>query len=174
MKERFQNAETFRDFLATVQSHEALWHQIHERAQLSPEIRKIAEAVRGRWHLLVLAEDWCGDAVHVLPYLARLEEASPAFEVRILSRDENSDLMDAHLTAGTRSIPVVIILDGDFNEVGWWGPRPVPLQELFLREIKPLPKEERFPRIRAWFARDRGRTTLKEILGRIPAVVGSP
>ena len=55
--------------------------------------------------------------------------------------------------------------------MAWWGPRPQPLQELFLREIKHLPKEERFPKIRAWFARDRGRTTLKEILSRIPVSV---
>ena len=79
--------------------------------------------------------------------------------------------MDAHLTDGTRSIPVVMILDEDFHEVAWWGPRPGPLQELFLKEIKPLPPEERFPRVRAWFARDQGRTTLKEILARIPVVV---
>jgi hypothetical protein len=76
--------------------------------------------------------------------------------------------MDSHLTNGTRSIPVVMILDDDFHEVAWWGPRPQPLQELFLREIKPLPPEERYPKVRAWFARDRGETTLKEILARIP------
>ena len=68
----------------------------------------------------------------------------------------------------TPLIPVVMILDHDYQEVAWWGPRPQPLQEFFLKEIKPLPKEERFPKVRAWFARDRGRTTMKEILGLIP------
>ena len=46
-----------------------------------------------------------------------------------------------------------------------------PLQQLFHKEIKHLPKEERFPKLRAWFARDRGRTTMKEILSLIPVVV---
>jgi hypothetical protein len=78
--------------------------------------------------------------------------------------------MDTHLSSGNRSIPVVMILNEDFQEVAWWGSRPQPLQELFLREIKPLPQEERFPKIRAWFARDRGRTTLKEILDLLPVV----
>ena len=79
--------------------------------------------------------------------------------------------MESHLTDGSRSIPIVMILDEEFREVAWWGPRPVPLQELFHREIKHLPKEERFPKLRAWFARDRGRTTLREILSRIPGTV---
>ena len=171
MKDRFEAAETFQDFLSTVQAHQNLWHQIYERARLPEETGDLAVSIPGRWSLLVLAEDWCGDAVHILPYLARLEEAFPHFELRILSRDENPDLMDSHLTAGSRSIPVVMILDEEFQEVAWWGPRPQPLQELFLREIKHLPKEERFTRVRTWFARDRGRTTLKEILSRFPVAI---
>ena len=119
------------------------------------------------WHLLVLAEDWCGDGANSVPYLARLAEATPGLELRILSRDEHPDLMDSHLTEGTRSIPVVMILDEEFREVGWWGPRPAPLQALFLRDIKNLPKEERYSRLRAWYAQDRGRTTLEEVSSRI-------
>ncbi len=171
MKKLYEKAKTFEEFLATVQTHQTLWHQIYERAQLSEEAREVAESISGRWHLLALAEDWCGDAVHILPYLARLEEVFPNFDLRVLSRDEHLDLMDSHLTNGTQSIPVVMILDGGFQEVAWWGPRPQPLQDLFLREIKLLPKEERFPKVRAWFARDRGRTTLREILSRIPVGV---
>jgi len=174
MNQRFMNAQTFPEFLAEVRSNEALWHQIHERASLPEEVIEVAAAIPGQWNLLVLAEDWCGDAVHVLPYLARLEEAFPRFRVRILSRDANPDLMDSHLTDGTRSIPVVMILDENFQEVGWWGPRPAPLQRLFLVQIKPLPKEERFPRVRAWFAKDKGRTTLMEILRCIPVNVPRP
>jgi len=168
MRERYLEGDTFPDFLAEVTAHQELWHSIYQRATLAPESKDLAAAVAGNWHLLVLVEDWCGDAVHVLPFLARLTEEFPNFGLRILSRDENPDLMDSHLTNGTRSIPVVMILDDDFREVAWWGPRPEPLQKLFLREIKPLPPEERFPKVRAWFARDRGKTTLKEILARIP------
>lgn len=171
MKDRYQKAENFQDFLATVQVHQDLWHQIYERARLSQEAREAAGSIPGRWHFLALAEDWCGDAVHILPYLARLDEAFPHFDLRVLTLDENPDLMESHLTNGTRSIPVVMILDEGFQEVAWWGPRPQPLQDLFLREIKLLPKEERFPKVRAWFARDRGRTTLREILSRIPVTV---
>ena len=171
MKEQFYCGESFPEFLDSVVQFRELWHQIYDRAELTEEMVSAAETIQGQWRFLVLAEDWCGDAVHVVPFLARLQEAFPQFEVRILSRDENPDIMNTHLTNGTRSIPVVIILDDDFQEVAWWGPRPKPLQELFLKEIKPLPQEKRFPEVRAWFARDRGRTTMKEILNLIPVRV---
>jgi hypothetical protein len=171
VRDRYRTAETFPEFLGTVQAHQDLWRQIYERAFIPEDVVETVEAIPGRWHLLVLAEDWCGDAVHVLPYLARLEESSPKVDLRILSREENPDLMDSHLTNGTRSIPVVLILDENFREVAWWGPRPQPLQDLFLREIRLLPEEERFRSIRAWFARDQGRTTLREVLSRIPVGV---
>ncbi|MGH7713649.1 MAG: thioredoxin family protein, partial [Gemmatimonadaceae bacterium] len=41
----------------------------------------------------------------------------------VLSRDANPDIMNAHLTGRPRSIPVVIALDGNRMEHGWWGPR---------------------------------------------------
>jgi hypothetical protein len=170
-QDRYQQGETFAEFLPSVTAHENLWNQIYERAKLPQDILDSAASVRGQWHLLVLAEDWCGDVVHIVPFLARLTEAFPNFQLRILSRDENPDLMESHLTNGTRSIPVVMILDEDFQEVAWWGPRPQPLQELFHAEIKHLPKEDQFPRVRAWFARDRGQTSLQEILSRLPVVV---
>jgi len=171
MNEQFFRGDTFTEFLGSVVSFRELWHQVYQRAELPDEAVSAAEGIDGNWRFLVLAEDWCGDAVHIVPFLARLQETFPQFDLRILSRDENPEIMDSHLTNGTRSIPVVMVLDEDFEEVGWWGPRPTPLQGLFLKEIKPLPKEERFPKVRAWLARDRGRTTMKEILELIPVRV---
>jgi hypothetical protein len=112
----------------------------------------------------VINEDWCGDSVNILPYVARLVEASEHLEMRIVGRDANRDLMDAHLTGSARSIPVVIVYDEDFREKGWWGPRPGALQRWVVNEGLALPKPERYPLIRAWYARDRGRTIVSELL----------
>ena len=122
------------------------------------------DAVAGRWYFLVMVEDWCGDAVNTVPLLARLAELVPSFDLRIVGRDASPDLMDAHLTAGTRSIPVVMALDGSFSECGWWGPRPTELQEWVVAEGVQLEKAERYRKVRTWYARDRGRTTLDEVL----------
>ncbi len=171
MRQRYEGAPTFRQFLETVRDNRDLWQQVHSRARVPEDLLERARGLEGSWRFLVLTEDWCGDGVHSIPYLARLAESLPTLDLRVLSREASPDLMDAHLTRGTRSIPVVMILDEAYREVGWWGPRPTPLQELFLREIKTLPQPERFPRLRAWYARDRGRSTLGEVLDRIPRTV---
>ena len=171
MRERFEKGLTFQQFLDKASDSQHPWQEIHSRARVPESVLQKARHLKGRWYLLVLSEGWCGDGANSIPYLARLVEALPAVEMRILSRDENPDLMDQHRTGEARAIPVVMILDEGFREVGWWGPRPAPLQELFLRDIKPLPEPERYPRLRAWYARDRGRTTLEEVLSLIPVLV---
>ena len=168
MRERYQAAPTFQEFLESVRDERVLWHEIHARARVPEDILERARRLTGSWRFLALAEDWCADGANTLPFLSRLVDAVPGLELRVLSREGNPDLMDAHLTDGARSIPVVMVLDQAYREVGWWGPRPAPLQGYFLRELKPLPQEERFPKLRAWYARDRGRTSLGEILDLIP------
>lgn len=171
MRDRFENGLTFRQFLAGSQDSGHPWREFYLRARVPEDLLQRARRLPGQWRFLVLSEDWCGDGANVLPYLARLVEGTPNLEMRILSRDENPDLMDDHRTGGARAIPVVMVLDEDFREVGWWGPRPAPLHDLFMREIKPLPRPERYPRLRAWYAKDRGRTTLEEILSLVPVSV---
>lgn len=159
---------TFAEFCASAKANTDLWKKIYEHAEVAPDIIARAAALGCTWHLLVLAEDWCGDAVNTIPVLARLTEHAPNITLRILARDQNLDLMDAHLTNGTsRSIPVVIFLDTSYEERGWWGPRPGSLQAWALNEGIALPKEERYKALRTWYARDRGHTTLDEILSAV-------
>jgi hypothetical protein len=71
--------------------------------------------------------------------------------------------MDQYLTGESRSIPVVIVLDESFEEVGHWGPRPTVLQD-WVTANRAMPKAERYPQMRRWYARDKGETTLREVV----------
>ena len=51
-------------------------------------------------------------------------DAVPGLELRMLRRDQHPEVMDRYLTNGSRSIPIVIVLDEEFRELGHWGPRP--------------------------------------------------
>jgi hypothetical protein len=144
--------------------HRGLWEGLHRLARIPDWALAAVPTDAGR-RLLVLAEDWCGDASNTVPILARLADLAPGVELRILRRDEHPDVMDRYLTNGSRSIPIVIALDRDFRELGHWGPRPGELQGWVLAERgRGTPKEEIYPAVRKWYARDHGETTLREVL----------
>lgn len=167
MRQRYEQAPTFEAFLATATAQQEMWQQVRRRATVPPDLLERARAIPGRWHLLALVEDWCGDAFNTIPVVAALADQVEALDLRLLRRDANPDLMDAHLSGTARSIPVVMLLDGAYRERGWWGPRPAPLQTWFLSTAQDLPKAERYREIRRFYARDRGRTTLDEIVRKI-------
>ena len=166
----WEQALPFEAFLPTAEDNVDLWHGVYERARVPADLVARAAAVPGRWHLLVLSADWCGDATNTVPVLARLAEAAPNLDLRVLDRDEHLALMDAHLTGTSRSIPAVILLDGAYVEHGWWGPRPGDLQRWVLGDGQALEKDERYREVRKWYARDHGRTTVEEVVELLEAV----
>jgi hypothetical protein len=167
LQERFTAGLTFPEFLAAAVANADLWRAVYARAHVQDAALARAAALGGPWHLLVLVEDWCGDAVNTLPVIGRLAEHASNIELRVVGRDANLDLMDAHLTNGSRSIPVVMILDSTYHERRWWGPRPATLQAWVMSEGRTLNKEDRYREVRRWYARDHGATTVDEILARI-------
>ena len=158
------------DYLAAeVKEHRELWTGVWTRSRV-PEWAASA-AVAGEWKLLVISEDWCGDASNTVPVIARLAEALPGVEMRVVKRDEHPELMDRHLTGGSRSIPLAVVLREDGSVAGQWGPRPAELQQFVLREKAAAlrPVGDIYRDVRTWYARDRGDTTIREILALLGA-----
>ena len=162
-KARYCAGETFAEFLARPTKNHELWVALYKRVTIPVEISARVEALKGRWHLLVLNEDWCGDSVNIVPIIAKLSESVSNMDMRILARDENLDIMDSHLTGTSRSIPIVILLDQKYQECGWWGPRPRELQKWVVEKGMKLPKEDRYKEVRTFYARDHGLTTMREL-----------
>ena len=159
----WDQALTYEAFLAVSTKHKGLWEGIYGIARIPAWA---AEAVPSgvRRKLLVIAEDWCGDASSTIPIVAKLVSQVPGLELRVLLRDQNPEVMDRYLTNGSRSIPIVIVLDEEFRELGHWGPRPRELQAWVMANRQTIPKAELYPQVRQWYARDRGETTLREVL----------
>ncbi len=159
----WRTALPYHDFVAASTEHCGLWVGVHKLARL-PAWAVEARLPPAPRHLLVLAEDWCGDAANTIPVLAKLAEQAPGLELRVLRRDEHPAVMDQYLTNGSRSIPIVIALDADFRELGHWGPRPVELQQWVMANRGTVPNAALYPQVRRWYARDRGESTLREVL----------
>lgn len=86
-----------------VEEHPQLWRGVWRKHETPERALDRLEGIGGTWKLLVITEDWCGDASNTVPILARLAEAAPNLDIRLVKRDENPDLMDAHLTDGGRT-----------------------------------------------------------------------
>jgi len=162
--EIWQRAIPYAQFVREAQEHKSLWEGVYRTARIPDwALQRACELGRDVF-VLAIAEDWCGDASNTVPILAKLGDVAECLEMRVLKRDENPSVMDHYLTDGTRSIPIVILLDRDFQEIGHWGPRPAALQRWVLEHKDRMSKEERYPHVRRWYARDRGKTTLREVL----------
>lgn len=111
----------------------------------------------------VITEDWCGDSAQTVPYIAKIAAASPKIELAILLRDENPDIIDQYLTNGTRSIPKLIGFDKNWNELYRWGPRPLALQELFVRwKSEGIPREKLYENLQIWYNNNQGKELERE------------
>jgi hypothetical protein len=155
----------FEMFVASCKAeHCGLWQGVYNLARIPAWAREAVPQGSRRRKLLVIAEDWCGDASNTVPIVAKLAESVPGWELRVIQRDANPEVMDRYLTNGSRSIPIVIALDENFQELGHWGPRPSELQAWVMANRATMPKAELYPKVRKWYARDRGETTLREVL----------
>jgi len=160
----WQDGLSFEAFVASCKAqHCGLWQGVYNLARVPDWARSAVPSGAAR-KLLVIAEDWCGDASNTVPVVAKLADAVPGLELRVILRDANPEVMDRYLTNGSRSIPVVIALDENYQELGHWGPRPTELQAWVMANRAILPKTELYPNVRKWYAKDRGETTLREVL----------
>ena len=114
--ERFAQGMTVAAYLAQMRSNKERFEQRMAATELTSADR---EAIRARkLKILVITEDWCGDALVGFPGLARLVEGAPDVEMRVFLRDANPDVMDQYLKRGLyRTIPVFVFFDEHMNEV---------------------------------------------------------
>ena len=127
--ERFAQGLTFAQYLAQMRTNKERFEKRMADALLTPADR---EAIRGRnLRILVITEDWCGDALVGFPALARLVDDAPNVEMRVFLRDANPDVMDQYLKRGLyRTIPVIVFFDEQMNELARYMERQDVVTEL--------------------------------------------
>lgn len=130
------------------------------------EVTNTTDCFNDKITWLVIAESWCGDAAQNVPVMQIMAEVNSNINLRIILRDENPDLMNRYLTNGGKSIPILICLDENLNELGTWGPRPAVLQD-WLKKEKANPTMEMSElkeKFQVWYTKDKGQTLQKEML----------
>jgi hypothetical protein len=129
-KERFAQGMTFRQYLDQMTANKDKFAEAMAAVHVTPEQRAVFANRGEKLNVLVLTEDWCGDALTNFPVLARMVEGAPNVEMRVFLRDQNPDLMDQYLNRGLyRSIPVFVFFDGDMKETARFVERPPKITE---------------------------------------------
>jgi hypothetical protein len=100
---------------------------------LTPRDQERLRALGRPVHVVVIAEDWCGDVVRHAPVLERLALACDELRVRYLARAQHPDVFARFLTNGGEAIPKLVFLNDRFVECGNWGPMPARCRELIAR-----------------------------------------
>ncbi|HEV2481274.1 MAG TPA: thioredoxin family protein [Puia sp.] len=141
-------------------------HRLDKLTEVLPLAETLIRNISLPQTWLVLTEAWCGDAAQSVPVMHALATLNPLIGLKFLLRDENPALMDRYLTNGvSRSIPKLIGIDTTTaEELFTWGPRPAPLQAIFLQlkadgvEYHQI-KEE----LQRWYNKDKTMTIQQEL-----------
>ncbi|TKC12337.1 thioredoxin family protein [Pedobacter polaris] len=142
-------------------------NRVEKTTSLSDEILETVAKIKVKYHFLVISEGWCGDAAQIVPVIDKIVSSAPnKFDLKLVLRDKNLPLIDAHLTNGGRAIPVLLILDENKNLVlPKWGPRPAVLQALLAdwkRETEDMGLIAE--RLHGWYAKDKTQATQAELV----------
>ncbi|WP_301109083.1 thioredoxin family protein [Sporosarcina sp.] len=137
----FEEAVSLQEYMDNMETHKENSFLIYNEFEVPKDDEFIEILKEKQPHVLVITEDWCGDAMLNNPILRRIAEAA-LIDVRTVLRDENPDLIDRHLTNGGRSIPIYILLDSAGEVMAKWGPRAPILQEYVMAGRAELPEQD--------------------------------
>lgn len=172
----YESGVTFEAFLGGVRARREMWTRNWERSTVPPDVLARAQAIPGRWRLLISAADTCGDSANTIPYLARLLEQVPSIGMRIVGPVEGRSFMERHRTPdGRAATPTLILIDEAGEEMGCWVERPAALQAL-VAELRATGRAEGLSReVFGWYDADAGASTLREVIAIIAsAAQGEP
>lgn len=161
----YERGRTWQQFLDSARARRQTW--LDNYAEGAPDAAVVARAaqVPGRWRFLVVAIDACGDSAHSIPYLARLVEAVPSLELRIVPPREGQRVQESHRTEdGRAATPTVVLIDEQGKERGCWIERPYVLRKL-LADVRAGTVPGNFVEvITAWRMEDKGRSAVSDLV----------
>lgn len=116
---------------------------------------------------LVLTESWCGDAAHLMPVMQKIAALNAGINFKVILRDENDALMSRFLTNGGKSIPMLLMIDNETDEViNTFGPRPKEATKL-VNDYKAAHGKltAAFKTdLQSWYNKDKGQNAIKDLV----------
>jgi hypothetical protein len=172
----YAGGQDFESFLGEARARRAMWLQHWAQSAVPADVLARAQAIPGRWRLLVVAVDSCSDSVNTIPFLARLVSLVPSLEMRVVLPGLGKPVMEAHRTPDDRpATPTVVVLDAEGRDVGCWVERPQALQEMALKARAAGTSGAFLRDKQQWYDADAGSSTVREVVEVLEAAAaGAP
>lgn len=140
LNEWFNQGMTTTEYLSSMKVNQDGLLKVYNSSELETEQKTFLHGLQDKkLRALILTADWCGDAMANVPLFMRIANEA-LIDARYFIRDENLELMDQYLTNGkSRSIPIIVFIDQDGEEVVKWGPRAPEGQKLADELFSSLP-----------------------------------
>lgn len=124
LRQKFDAGLTYADYLSKGSpGHRKGWDALHEQTSLSNAQSELIGSFTRELNVLVSSGVWCGDCAQQMPVIDHIGRASDKITCRFLDRDEHSDLAKLVMLCGGLRVPVVLILNEDFDLLNFAGDR---------------------------------------------------
>jgi hypothetical protein len=122
---QFEAALPYAEYVASGDpGHAGAWARFHAGVVLTGPQRSLLSGFTRRLTVLVSSGTWCGDCVQQVPMIDHIERASGGRVVaRYADRDRHADLAERVMLCGGLRVPVVLILNEDFDLLALEGDR---------------------------------------------------
>lgn len=141
-------------------------NRIFKTFKLSSVQEKRLKETNNNFKFLIITEGWCGDASQIVPVVERLANVL-SVETKYILRDENMGLMENYKTNGSISIPIIIAVSEEGEELFRFGPRPAYGMEL-LHKFKNNPdiysSDEFHEDLQTYYNKNKGEDIVNELL----------
>ena len=138
--------------------------RLDRKFKLREDLQSVINNIDGPFNWLLITEHWCGDASQINPIINTLAiESKGRINLKLVYRDENEALIDTHLTDGrSKSIPILLQLDKDYNLLDVYGPRPGEAQVL-VKSLLAKGEAYNIP-LHTWYAKDKQQAIQDDLL----------
>ena len=157
--ELFRQGETISEFLESLKDSRAMFLQHLEESTLNKTQQATLARLPDQLNILVIGEEWSGDTLYNLPVLFGMAQQKQ-WNVRIFRRDRYPDLILQYRKEGIyHSIPVIVVFDENFHEIGRWVERPAAATRVIDEESLKLRRRLREENKESW-----RQETIRELL----------
>ena len=91
-RDKWNAALAFERFVEDAEQNVGLWEGVYRTASIPDWAREELRELGTDLRIMILAEDWCGDAANSVPVIAKLGAVVENVDVRILKRFMGHDM----------------------------------------------------------------------------------